>query len=226
MSLPLIQSADWPLAWRLFVTANRLNEGQAKQFERYLELLLEWNQLFNITAITDPQRILDDHFTDSLALINVSGMTEITGLVDVGSGGGFPGIPLKIMLPHILVVLVEVNSKKRTFLQEIVKQLALENVIISELDWRTFIIKTDYPVDVVCARASLRPDELIRMFGPSSHYQNAQLVYWASSSWSDDQGVLKNFKSYEQRYTSGDGARPKERKLVVVYPRTGIYPKK
>src|SRR5438105_1844085 len=113
MTLPFTESADWSEIWLSFVQTNHLNEQQANQFKSYLSLLLEWNERFNITAITDPQKIVLDHFQDSLALTQFIDRSMIKGIADIGSGGGFPGIPLKIVLPDMPVVLIEVNSKKR-----------------------------------------------------------------------------------------------------------------
>lgn len=169
--------------WDSFVDHFSLSSVQQDQFKMYLHLLLKWNDFFNITAIVDPLAVIQSHFYDSLVLGDYCNMSLVNGLADVGSGGGFPGIPLKIKYPHIKVVLIEVSNKKQAFLTEVINTLGLQNIEIYGYDWRTFLRKTDYAIDLICARASLRPDELLRMFKPSSFYGNAKLVYWASDSW-------------------------------------------
>lgn len=172
-------SSSWDMLQRTY----QLTAEHMEKFKRYLQLLQQWNDRFNITAHVDPVNIITYHFYDSLALSSFVDLTDPVSLGDVGTGGGFPGLPLKIMYPHVKLVLIEVNAKKREFLAEVVKQLELENVIISELDWRTFLRQTSYNLDYVVARASLQPSELLRMFKPSSGYKDATLVYWASAQW-------------------------------------------
>lgn len=106
-----------------------LNQKQIEMFEKYLSLLLEWNEKFNLTAITDKDQIEEKHFVDSLYLLKYISLKEKT-LLDVGSGAGFPGIPLAIAEPTAKITLLESNSKKVSFLKEVVKQLQLTNVEI------------------------------------------------------------------------------------------------
>jgi 16S rRNA (guanine(527)-N(7))-methyltransferase RsmG len=173
-------------------TTYNLSSLQIGQFKKYLELLQEWNDKFNITAHNDPLDIITFHFFDSLALSRHYDLSKIESCADVGTGGGFPGLPLKIMYPHLQMVLIEVNGKKREFLAEVVKQLGLEHVEISGLDWRTFLRHAEFTIDLFIARASLQPDELLRIFKPSSPYQSSQLIYWASENWepTDEQCTL------------------------------------
>ncbi len=169
--------------WEEFFIRQKLSPVQQDQFKEYYARLVATNKLHNITAITDLATVITHHFDDSLALRNVIDCTTLQGLGDIGTGAGFPGLPLKLVYPDLPLVLIEVHAKKRVFLQELVDEFALTQVTISELDWRTFLRKTDYPIDLFCARASLRPEELIRVFKPSSPYNKARLVYWASQSW-------------------------------------------
>jgi 16S rRNA (guanine(527)-N(7))-methyltransferase RsmG len=160
-----------------------LTKAQTNKLNRYLELLIEWNTKFNLTAITDPSAIIKYHFDDSLALAKHIDFNTIQTTADVGTGAGFPGIPLKILFPHLTTVLIEVNNKKRTFLAHIAQELELDNIIIYPSDWRTFLRTKDHVVDYFFARASLQPEELVRVFKPASAYKNATLVYWASKQW-------------------------------------------
>lgn len=127
-----------------------LDEKQISKFIKYRELLLKWNQKFNLTAITDPDAIVEKHFVDSLYLLNFVDVENKT-LLDVGTGAGFPGIPLAIAIPSLKVTLLESNGKKISFLNEVVKILELDNVkIIQE---RVEEFKDREVFDIVTARA-------------------------------------------------------------------------
>lgn len=177
-----------------------LNNVQADQLNRYLQLLIEWNKKFNLTAITDPVSILHYHFDDSLSLAQYIDFTNIHSVADIGTGAGFPAIPLKILFPHLKVILIEVNNKKRTFLAHVIQELNLDNITLYPHDWRTFLRSTEYTVDYFFARASLQPDELVRIFKPASPFKNATLVYWASKQWVA-QKIEAPFLSQEITYT-------------------------
>lgn len=160
-----------------------LTDEQVILLQRYADLLVEWNKKFNLTAITDEVAIINHHFYDSLAIMQHVDLGKARGICDVGTGAGFPGLPLKIVFPHVMIILIEVNAKKRLFLEHVIQELGLENIIISPLDWITFLRSTHYEVDYVCARASLQLDDLVRMFKPSVSYNKATLMYWASAQW-------------------------------------------
>lgn len=117
-----------------------LNNEQITKFELYSRLLLEWNEKFNLTSITDKDEIVQKHFIDSIYLVKYVVLSN-KSLLDVGSGAGFPGIPLAIVCPSAKITLLESNGKKVTFLKEVVKSLELDNVSIihgrsEELDQR------------------------------------------------------------------------------------------
>ena len=197
--------------WQQFAAQEQLSDEQLQKFQRYADLLLEWNEKSNLTAITSLQRVITDHFQASLALGHAIDLSTISSLAAVGTGGGFPGIPLAILYPHISVMLIEVNHKKVRFLQEVTKQLQLANVAISDYDWRTFLRQTEYDIELFCARASLQPEELLHMFKPSCRYRNAQLVYWASQQWQPGKQVVP--------FIVGDvsyAVDKKQRRLIVM----------
>lgn len=175
--------------WEQFFVKYNLSQLKQRQFRDYYSLLSAANKLHNITAITDLSSVITHHFVDSLALDPYIRWDSLAGFSDIGTGGGFPALPLKILHPEVPLILIEVNEKKGAFLQGVIEHLELELVTISQLDWRTFLRKTDYEIDLFTARASLKPDELIRLFMPSSPYKNAQLVYWASQGWSPSSQV-------------------------------------
>lgn len=103
-----------------------LNEEQIDKFYKYMNLLLEWNQKMNLTAITDPEGIILKHFIDSLTI--ASKIKKDATLVDMGTGAGFPGIPVKIYRNDIKITLVDSLNKRLNFLNEVIKELNLEKI--------------------------------------------------------------------------------------------------
>ncbi len=160
-----------------------LSDHQLDQFKSYLLLLQEWNKKMNLTAITETKEIVSFHFDDSLQLSKCMDLTSINSLADVGTGAGFPGLALKIMFPHLKVLLIEVVQKKIEFLDAVIAACGIEGVEISGSDWRNFLRNSDHDIELFVSRAALSVDELIRVFKPSCHYKNARLVYWASKNW-------------------------------------------
>ena len=106
-----------------------LTEKQIKQFEKYYELLIEWNEKINLTAITDKTLVYHKHFLDSLSIKNVINDESIT-LLDVGSGAGFPSIPLKILYPNIKVTIIDALQKRINFLNLLCGELDIEVELI------------------------------------------------------------------------------------------------
>src|SRR6266852_5892401 len=120
------------MSLQLFVEGIRqlgleLGEQQLDQFLRYQQELLEWNTRINLTAITDPEEVLIKHFLDSLSLLLVYDRPAVR-LLDIGSGAGFPGLPLKLVRPQWRVTLLEATGKKVAYLRHMVETLQLEGV--------------------------------------------------------------------------------------------------
>jgi len=196
--------------WKSLVRKYSLNESQEAQFRLYADLLISWNQKFNLTAITDEAEIVSYHFDDSLKLSQLVDLNTLESIADVGAGAGFPGVPLKIMYPHLKLVLIEVNGKKVEFLNHVTQELGLDQIEVVQLDWRAFIREGQYQVDLFCARASLQVEELVRIFKPGCVYKNAKLVYWAAQNWQADP-KFRNLIADKFSYTVGS----RNRNLVL-----------
>ncbi len=108
----------------------KISAQQLVQFEQYYRLLVEWNQKMNLTAITDKEEVYLKHFFDSLTLAKMPGFTGEGSLCDVGSGAGFPSIPLKILYPDLEVTIVDSLQKRLTFLENLVAALNLKKVTL------------------------------------------------------------------------------------------------
>ncbi|MDO9535709.1 MAG: 16S rRNA (guanine(527)-N(7))-methyltransferase RsmG [Bacillota bacterium] len=119
-ALEIIEAAK---SWRLSLTLE-----QAIHFVKYLKLLLQENEKYNLTRIIQPEDILEEHFLDSLAGLKEGHEETGPSLLDLGSGAGFPGLPLKIFLPHLKVTLLDASRKKLEFLRFVIKELELEEV--------------------------------------------------------------------------------------------------
>ena len=106
----------------------QLNNLQIDQFLQYKDLLIQWNEKMNLTAITNEKEIMIKHFLDSISIGALFDFSTANTVIDVGTGAGFPGIPLKIAYPHIHITLVDSLNKRVEFLKEVVSKLSLHEV--------------------------------------------------------------------------------------------------
>ena len=130
-----------------------LSEKQKEQFFKYMNLLIEWNEKINLTAIVEPKEIILKHFVDSLTISKY--IKENSYVADVGTGAGFPGIPLKILREDVNIVLVDSLNKRINFLNEVINELGLKDIKAIHSRAEEFGQNKDYreKFDVATSRA-------------------------------------------------------------------------
>lgn len=143
-----------------------LSEKQVKQFLTYLEILRDWNRRINLTSLKDPKEIIITHFLDSLTILKAIDIdTKEISAIDIGTGAGFPGIPLKILRPEISLSLLDSSKKRIEFLKYLSKSLKLKGL---EIIWgraEDYGKRKEYreKYDIVLARALARLNVLVEL---------------------------------------------------------------
>lgn len=130
-----------------------LSEIQKNQFQKYYELLVEWNNKMNLTAITEKEEVYLKHFYDSATLVKVIDFNNVENLCDIGTGAGFPGIVIKILFPHLKITLVDALNKRLIFLNEVIQTIELHNIETVHARAEEYAINHREEFDAVTSRA-------------------------------------------------------------------------
>ena len=141
-----------------------ISQKQAEQFYKYMELLLEWNEKMNLTAITEPEEVILKHFIDSLTIIPY--LKEADTVLDIGTGAGFPGIPLKILEENKKFTLLDSLNKRIIFLQTVINEIELKNIQAIHGRAEEFVSKEREVYDIVTSRAVARLNVLLEYMLP------------------------------------------------------------
>lgn len=134
-----------------------ITEEQLVKLNKFYELLIEWNEKINLTRITEKEDVYLKHFYDSLTITKVIDLSKVDTLCDIGTGAGFPGVVLKIIYPNLKITLVDALQKRVNYLNEIIKELNLNN--IEAIHVRGEDLKEKY--DVVTSRAVANIEKLL-----------------------------------------------------------------
>lgn len=206
-----------------------LTDQQIQQYEMYAQLLKEWNEKMNLTAITEFEEVLDKHFYDSL-LPSFSSSIQGT-LCDVGSGAGFPSIPLKIAYPELKIVIIEPLGKRVTFLKEVVRVLGLKSVECINARAEDYAKQDRECFDVVTARAVANLRMLSELCIPLVKKDGLFLAMKGSNGLEEDRDAAHALKvlgvqleKTEERHLNDGSTRVnlfyrKKRNTPVQYPR-------
>ena len=130
-----------------------VTDEEISKLEKYADLLKEWNEKINLTAITEKDQVFLKHFYDSLTLVKIINLDKVDNLCDLGTGAGFPGLVLKIFFPQLKLTLVDALNKRINFLDVVVKELSLENVTLVHARAEEYGRNHRECFDVVTARA-------------------------------------------------------------------------
>lgn len=130
-----------------------ITDDQIMKFNRYYELLVEWNEKINLTAITKKEDIYLKHFYDSATISKIIDLNKYESLCDIGTGAGFPGLVIKILYPNLKVTLIDSLNKRVNFLNEVIKELNLEKIEAMHYRVEEYGVKNREIFDIVTSRA-------------------------------------------------------------------------
>ena len=212
-----------------------LTEKQLEQFQRYYEILVEVNQVMNLTAITEEHEVAVKHFADSLTLLPYLARFEVKSLADIGTGAGFPGSPLKIACPELKVTLIDSLEKRVGFLNRVIEELGLTDICAvharAEDAGRNPAYRSQFDVAVARAVAPMNilseyclpfvrvGGHFVAMKGPAEESYDRALAALGGKKVSDDLFTLEDM---ERRVICVK----MEKNISTQYPRKAGIPKK
>jgi 16S rRNA (guanine527-N7)-methyltransferase len=189
-----------------------------EQYQHYLDLLLKWSKTMDLTAILDPEQIRSKHFEDSVAAVPF--LKDVKTLIDIGTGAGFPGIPIKIECPKIHVMLLDSTRKKINFCRQVIFDLGLSG--IEAFQGRAEdpeIFRTRGPFDAVISRATW-PLEVYLELAEPYFAEGGRVIAMKGAKWAEELGKADNIvKKYDLKldqthtYTIGEN----EKRCLVIF---------
>lgn len=219
-------------------TVTNITKEMEEQFELYYEILAEESQKYNLTSITSKEDVYLKHFYDSILLVKQIDITNKT-IVDVGSGAGFPGIPLKIVSPTTKITLVEPTTKRANFLKMVIDKLGLKDIEVINDRAENIISNHREKYDFATARAVAPLNILLELLTPFVKV-NGNIIALKGSSYQEELDICnKAFKEldikvnyiYQEELPNNQGLRPiiiinKTKKTNPKYPRAYAQIKK
>ena len=210
-----------------------LSEQQLKQFDIYYKFLIEYNEITNLTRITDEEEVYYKHFYDSLTIVKSIDMHKINTLCDMGAGAGFPSIPLKIIYPHLKLTIIDSLGKRITFLKLLVEKLKLDHVFLVYDRIENYAKTHHDKFDLVTARA-LGKLPLILELGLPMTKMNSFFVAYKSKNYEEELsdsvnalsllgGEVTKIIQFEIPNAFGDRVHiliKKHKKSPLMYPRS------
>jgi 16S rRNA (guanine527-N7)-methyltransferase len=209
-----------------------INSHQLSQFEAYYQFLIEYNEITNLTRIVEKKDVYYKHFYDSLSILKVIDFNQIKTICDMGSGAGFPSIPLKIIFPHLKVIIIDSLNKRINFLVELCKRLSLDHVELFHDRVEDYAKSHQNCYDIVTARA-LGNMRIISEMGIPMTKENGCFVAYKSLEYKEELteakstiqflgGSIKDIFEMDLPYDLGFRVliKIKKEKHIIGYPRT------
>lgn len=206
-----------------------IENDKIKQFEKLAELLVEQNKTMNLTAITDPDGIAVKHFADSISVLNAAKFDEKAKVLDVGTGAGFPGIPLLIMRPDLDLTMLDSTAKKLKYVANTVEELGLTaNVLHTRAEEAGQSKEYRETFDIVCSRAVAALNVLCEYCLPFVKVGGVFVAMKAAKAQEEIEGAKASIKLLggqiidEKSFTLSDGG---ERNLIIIKKISHVPPK-
>lgn len=212
-----------------------LSQQQKAQFERYFELLVEWNEKINLTAITEKNEVYEKHFYDSVSPSFFYDFSSVGTLIDIGAGAGFPSLPIKIMYPHLQITIVDSLNKRIQFLQHLVQELQLNQVTCLHGRAEELGVMSSHRdrYDVVTARAVARLNVLSEYCLPFAKVGGVFIVLKGSDAPNELDEAKKAIKVLGGKTEKMEGfqlpSEQAERNIIIINkltPTPKQYPRK